>query len=301
MGYQENTDNYKPEIIYLRFGKNSHDLDAQTLAITLVETLNTIEQIGHSQMNYFRVSMNVRPFERGSFEIPIELHPLIVGTLFHSKEFLPVIKQSIDILVAYLNLKKILKGKTPSNIKQNGDTISVVASDGATVNVTHQTYNLVQNNAPVNASTERQFQQLEQDETVESFEIMDENRTPLFKSSKAEFPQIKRINPSVQKESLSESRTIELCIQRPVLERKHSSWGFLHDGEKMNAQMKDDDFLSRIEDGEKFAMGDRLQVELETTKIFDASLQVHKVKSRSITKVYRHTPRPAQSELDFTS
>jgi hypothetical protein len=61
--------------------------------------------------------------------------------------------------------------------------------------------------------------------------------------------------------------------------------------------MKDQEFLNRVAQGEKFAMGDRLEVELQVKHEFDPALQTHKIKGREIVKVLDHIPRPVQIEF----
>lgn len=298
----EHQDNAMPsemELIHLYFGKPTHELDARTLAVCLMETSTTIEQIGLTKKDYFRLGMRVKPFQPGSFEVPVEIYPLIAGTLFAANECLPLIRQSVEVFVEYLKLKKLLKGKEPVEVKEEGEKAIVKAADGSTVNVNIQTLNVFQNNGPANASMERQFQQLEHDESVQSFEIKDNQRKQLFESQRKDFPEMKKRIPSMQEDSFTEKKTVNLCINKPVLDQKPSCWRFIHEGSPISAKMKDQEFLDRVAQGEQFAMGDRLEVEMEVKQEFDPALQTHKIKGREIVKVLDHIPRPVQREIGF--
>lgn len=287
------------ELIHLYFGKPNHELDAKTLAVCLIETSTIIEQIGFSKKDFFRIGMRVKPFQPGSFEVPVEIYPIIAQMIFAANECLPLIRQSIEIFVELLKLKKLLKGKKPVEVKKQGEKAIVKVDDGSTVNVNIQTLNVFQNNGPANASIEHQFQQLEQDESVKSFEIKDCQRKQLFESQRDDFPEMKKHIPSPPEDSLADQKRVNLYINKPVLDPKPSSWRFIHDGSSITAKMNDKEFLSRVAQGEKFAMGDRLEVVMEVKKEFDPALQTHIIKSREILKVLDHISRPLQGEIVF--
>lgn len=287
--------------LHLRFGKTSHEIDATTLAVCLLETQTTIEQIGITEFGIFKLEMKVKAFQKGSFEVPIEFIAFVAGAIYHANEVLPHAKDYLSFFIEYLKLKKFLKGESPAATRRDGEQIVITAGDGATITVNNNTYNFHQTNTIANTSTARQFKQLEQDNTVESFEVTDGERTPLFQSERQDFSRIGHTEQFLKEEIFTETKTVDLCIQKPVLDKKKSSWGFIHEGMPVTAKMKDQEFLDRIEQGEQFAMGDRLHAEMEIKREFDSSLQVHRIKSRQITKVLGHTPRPPQGEFDFHS
>lgn len=286
-------------LIHLRFGKPSHEIDATTLAVCLLEIQTTIEQIGIFEFGIFKLEMNVKTFQKGSFDVSLELFAYVAAAIYHTNDVMPHAKDYLSFFIEYLKLKKFLKGEGPAATKRDGEQIVITAGNDATITINNNTYNFYQTNTTANNSIARQFKQLTQDSTVESFEVADRKHTPLFHSERHDFPGISRTERALGDDVLSERKMVDLCIQKPVLDKKQSSWGFIHEGIAVTAKMKDQDFLDRIEQGEQFAMGDRLQAEMEIKKEFDPNLQIHRIKSRQITKVFGHTPRPPQGEFDF--
>jgi len=65
-------------------------------------------------------------------------------------------------------------------------------------------------------------------------------------------------------EDITRDEEVELDIEKTAW-RRDLAWHFSHDGDKFDARIKDDRFWKRIEQGEAFAVGDRLRVHLQTT------------------------------------
>ena len=275
------------------------EIEGRTLGACLLETNNILDQINNEIDCSFQIGMRIQTFQPGSFEVPVELHPIILYALFAPSEFLPHIRQSIKVLTEFLSLKKMLRGTEPKEIiKGDGNTI-IKNSDNTSITIHNNTYNLFQNNGTANTSMEKQFQQLSEDHSIECFEITDHERNSLFKSDRNDFEGMAQKQLTQSKDTLEEVKRVDLHIIKPVLDKKPSAWRFMHKGIQISAQMKDTDFLERVIKGEQFAMGDRLQADMKIRQEFDNSLQTHIIKYREILKVHNHIPRPTQGNLDL--
>lgn len=288
------------EMISLCFGKAAAEIEGQTLGVCLTEFVTVLDQIALQQHLHFDLRMRVRPFKAGSFIVPIELYPsFIADTLAHVYEHMPLIRKSLEVYIEFLKLKKLLRGKQPLDVSREDKRALVMAEDHATINISVETLNLYQNNVAANAGVERQFQRLEEDESIDRYVIVDAKKRELFLSDRDDFASIGSKVAKERRDAYSETKRVSLYINKPVLDKKASSWRFIHEGNAISARMRDPKFLDRIAEGERFAMGDRLEVDMEIKQEFDESLQTYRIKSREITHVHEHIPRMVQGQLRF--
>ena len=300
MNGETHTDAHLPrELIHLHFGKDPSEIEGRTLGVSLLESVVVFEQIALEQKSYFNLGLRVRPFQSGSFDVPMDVYVMIVGTIFCAQEYLPLLRKSIEIYLELLKLKKLLKGTQPSEIVRSGERAIVKANDNSTINVHIGAVNIFQNNAAANAALERQFRQLDADETVERYEVRDSQRKVLFTSERTDFPAMSMNPIAAHHDPCTETKRVDLYIRKPVLDNKVAAWRFVHDGNDVSATMQDHDFLQRVAQGETFAMGDRLEADMQLKQQYDESLGTYVIKSREIVKVYAHIPRPKQGQLEF--
>jgi hypothetical protein len=287
------------KLIHLYFGKPTNEIDARTLGTCLLESTAILQQIGLEQKSHVDLAMRVRPFKPGSFEVPVELYVLVAGMLYQAREYMPLVQKSLEVFVEFLKLKKILKGREPAEVVRTDEKCMVKAADGSTINIQIETLNLFQNNGAANASLERQFKQLEEDNSVDRYQVTDNRRKDLFTSERSDFGAMSKNAIRLHHDPFTDMRRVSLYINKPVLDKKASSWRFIYEGNPISATMQDPQFLERVSQGERFAMGDRLEADMRIKQEYDESLQTYRIKSREIVKVHMHVPRPVQGTLDF--
>jgi len=94
-----------------------------------------------------------------------------------------------------------------------------------------------------------------------------------------------------------------LNIFKVVFEENYV-WEFYYKGNKIKAQILDKNFFSKIDNGESFAKGDILKVELQINQIYEPTVKTFINKSYKINRVIQHEPRGEQQKLrldtDFT-
>ena len=88
----------------------------------------------------------------------------------------------------------------------------------------------------------------------------------------------------------------QVYIVKPSFDPK-LKWDVLYKGIRITAWMRDKEFQSRIERGERFAKGDILTVELKVHQKLDPSLGTYINKSYEIVRVKEHIPRAEQKSL----
>lgn len=78
-----------------------------------------------------------------------------------------------------------------------------------------------------------------------------------------------------------------------------NKWGFVWNGLKIQAYIKDDNFFKRVDSGEKFAKGDSLIADIKVYQIYEHSIGNWINDYYEITEIKKHTSRPEQVELTF--
>ena len=113
------------------------------------------------------------PFKSGSILMfPVEFYPLIAGMLYQAREYTPLIRKSIEVFLEFLELKKVLKGKSPEKVVRTDEKCLVKAVDGSTINIHVETFNLFQNNGTANASFgEAVSSSWAEDKSVERYQV----------------------------------------------------------------------------------------------------------------------------------
>ena len=82
---------------------------------------------------------------------------------------------------------------------------------------------------------------------------------------------------------------------------KSLKWDFYYRGNKISAKIKDPNFYEIIDNGESFAKGDVLEVELQINQLFDETVNTFINKSFQINRIINHYKRAEQKKIDFDS
>lgn len=74
-----------------------------------------------------------------------------------------------------------------------------------------------------------------------------------------------------------------------------AKWKFTYDGRAISANVHDETFMGRVQSrAERFAAGDRLEVDLEIGESWNAAIADYEQTGRfAVIKVYRHTQPPS--------
>lgn len=155
------------------------------------------------------------------------------------------------------------------------------------------------NNPSARAAVAKEFETLEADKSVKSFEILDKNDNELVTINQEEFYAISDVEEFNEKnENIKVENDAKLNIISLDLELK-KKWDFFFNGNRISAKIKDSAFAEAIEKGERFGMGDSLTVEMDIKQEYDPSVDTFVNKSYIVTKILDHTIRPKQIKMDF--
>lgn len=288
--------NEESENIVLHFGTQPHEIDAKTLleSFGAFETaLMGISKHGHPEA---RLSIKVKPFQNGSFEVPIEVHQILLATgLTLSSIDWASAKETVKIFLEIIKLKLELKGKEPKVVSKNGHTVEIQNNSQSTIFVDQRAVNIYVKDSNVGEAISRGFKALETDKEVQSFTVLNKQRDKLLEIQKDSFGYLSAPTKEMADSAHKEIEQLHLPIFKVVFDAGYK-WEFFYRGaKKIAATIADEDFLKRVEKGERFGRGDTLIVDLEIVKKPDEKSHILINKSYKITRVYDIQRRAEQT------
>lgn len=292
-----------PTKFTLKFGGKNNDINAATYGAILINTVTILEEANKELQTGASIEIRVKQEREGSY-----LVDLAINTLASLASLTPLMTPE-NILIAKETAKKIistttagfkvwkaLKGKKPSEIKAEGETVVIVTGDNNTIVTDKATSKLVLENKRSQEAFAESFQILSKDASVDGFEILDGSETPLFSSEKDDFMRLAKKPPRLLPDKHTEVESVQLYIIRPSFEENLTS-DFVYRGIRIAASITDIGFWEGIDRGDRFGKGDILFVDLEISKVFNKSLNTYENKGYTIIKVHAHIPRPEQPNM----
>lgn len=284
----------------IRFDGQLHQVEANTLISSLVN-ISTILQETNSELNKeSKVNIKIKALSEGSFEVNWVYEFVAMATVA-----VPLLPQAIStssdlltILVSFLDIKKHLKGEEPKKIEEHDESIEIENNSGKIIFVNKPVYNLYTNNTKIQDAISSNFSTLQEDPTIESFEVRDSNEQTLHVATKEDFSGMAMKTSVLEKGTRVITEVATLHIFKLVFDSKYK-WEFYYKGNKISAYVVDDNFFNTIDSGEEFAKGDTLIVELQIEQVFDPSVNTYVNRSYQVMIVKEHIPRSKQQALDL--
>jgi len=285
----------------IRFDGEQNQIDANTLINSLIHTTSIIQELNRNLESGKKIDVKIKALEKGSFLVHIDL----IETSLQSLKTL-LTKENIEIgaaivagLVGLIEIKKFLKGKKAKSKTEDAGKVIIENVDGNVLQVENFTFNIYENNTIIRDALSQNFETLENDPSISSFEITDNEEIPLVKVDKDEFHDL-----AIKSEQISDDERIiteaaTLNIVRLSFDEK-LKWEFYFKGNKISARIDDQNFYKLIEKGESFAKGDTLEVEFEIRQKFDSSVNTFINKSYAVKRILRHIKRDEQSKINFS-
>ena len=288
------------ELCIMHFGSKESEISSRTLGEALISTSTAIDEINNTLLTGKDVSIKVKTFEKGSFEVPFELIEVaIVGIL--SAPSISSIPEILKILKEFVDIKIKLKGTQPKEVEKTSKELKITSDSGDVYNVSNITGDLVINNVVMNEAFNKGIGQLTEDKSIKEYSILDSNREPILQVKEKDFncfslPASLPCEENIQTKEKINSVPVSLRIHKVVFDMT-SKWGFIYNGNKISARISDEDFQTKAQTEERFGKGDILKVLMDIHQEFDETVGVYINKSYVITEVFQHMPRPQQMNL----
>ena len=245
---------------------------------TLIEEIHLL--VGREE----KLNVYAKPFQPGSLEIPIEL-AAIAAALWQGQGLVDWI---LIIAKQYLNLKKLLGGQ---KYQITGDN-NIVFAEGNTINVYHQTAELLRPHNAANRQFQEAFRRVSADPKIDGFRLNHtETGDRLIELRREQFHAF-NIPKGIIEEGPSREfvrERIRLRIRSAAFDEK-LHWRFAYDGKLISAAISDEAFLKRVMSGEKFASGDTLVADVLVRQRWDVLSNGFIDDEYEVVHVHDHIP-----------
>lgn len=284
----------------IKFNGDKHEIDANLLINNLVHTTTIIQEINNYLDSDKKIDIHIKATEKGSFLVHLSLVETTLESLKNllTKDNVEIAGAIIGTLVGLIELKKFLKGKEPASTEEKGNKVKIENEKGDIIIINSLVQNIYDNNQIVNDALSYSFQALENDNSIDGYEITDKNEKPLVKVKREEFEYL-AIKKETESNGIKETViSATLNILRLSFDSKLKS-DFYYRGNKISAKINDTKFYEKIDKGASFSKGDTLEVEMKIKQSFDASVNTYINKGYEISKITNHIRRDEQAEMNF--
>ena len=284
----------------IKFDGQTHQVDAQVLISSLVHTTTIIQELNRHLDSGKKIEIKVKALEKGSFLIHLELLETALESLktMFTKENIIVVSALITGLVALIQLKKHLKGKPPKEVKSENSTTIIINGDGNHLSIDSNIYQIYNNNIVINDALSQNFDTIDQDPAISAFEITDNKEKPYVRVERSDFKDLSQKTEIIDENKKTSIVNARLNIVRLSFE-EGLKWDFYYHGNKISAKIADPNFQEPIDNGESFAKGDILEVELQINQIYDDTVNTYINKSYQVNRIIHHYNRDEQQKIKF--
>lgn len=289
-------ENNSPEQKFiLAFGTIVAEIDSRSLSESLSSFTTSVEEINKTLHTGKEISVVVKPFAPGSFDVPIQLFEFAIAG-FLSAPHISSIPQIIQILSEFVDIKIRLKGRKPKSVEPSDNHVKIQTEDGDVYKIDQVTGDLVINNITINGSFNRSMNRLAKDGKVDKFELQDVKKNILISVKKDEFDYFTPASQVTENgERIREVRAI-LSIRKVVFDTT-SKWGFYYEGVKISAKIIDKTFQKLAQTEGRFGNGDTFDAYMRIYQVYDETANAFVNKEYEILEVIEHRPRPKQMEM----
>lgn len=288
-----------PKDFKIVFDSTSHDIDIETLIGNLMHTSNLIQEVNRYLQTDKKIEVKIKALEKGSFEVHIELIEKLINSLFSSNS-VSYTANIIGIVGGLYGLVSFLKGKKPKAIEPENDKIKITNNNGNVTYVEGNVYHIYNENKIVRDTISKQFSVLQKNDDITGFKFENQTENIYIPSEDFEKVAIKLDELDAQNQDpISEIvADKKILIIRPSFS-KDLKWDFVYENQKLSAKMEDEEMIKIIDQGEQFAKGDHMLVDLEITKFYDKDLNTYLITKDSykILKYKQHIKIPKQPTL----
>ncbi|MCK3683991.1 hypothetical protein [Maribellus sp. YY47] len=284
----------------IKYQGQAHEIDANVFINSLLHTTTLIQEINRELNTGAKIEVKIKALEKGSFLVHIQLIETVIDSLknIFTAENIAVGGTIIGGLVGLVELKKFLKGDKPEVIKREGEDVTIKNGKGDITVFKNFTVNMYQTNQVARDSLEQGFETLNNDPSIDGIEFTDVNEKPLLTVNRDDFGDLITRSEEILNGDKITTKSAKLNIVRLSFD-ENLNWEFYYHGNKIGARIKDPSFFEKINNGETFAKGDTLEVELQIRQKFDSTVNTYINKSYQVNRIINHFPRDEQQKLDF--
>lgn len=284
--------------IKIRFDGQLHQVDAQTFINSLINFSEVIKQVNIELDQERKIEIKITALEKGSFIAELSLQAINLADRLFDGGNVSYVSDMIGIVAGVYGLKKVLGGKSDKEVRREGSSVLIEDNHGTVQIFDNRTYDIYLKNQSISDAVANNFASLEEDPSVSGFEII-KNDTPIFSAQKEDFSTMATKVEVEDSKKKSSTVSANLIIHKLIFEKNNRKWEFYYNGNKISANVEDEDFFKEIDGGKAFAKGDQLRVDLKINQIYEPSVDAYVNHSYQVIKVQEHVPRLKPKQLPF--
>lgn len=272
---------------------NGDAISVQTAVNVMLAVDDLVDDIHKAYARDQEFVRRLRPFEKGSFEIVLELVAMAAPLLGES----PLLAMVFKGLKEFFAIKCQLAGRKYTITGNN----VIVVSGGEHIEVSPTGIVLLDPKSSGAKAAEQAFDALERDPEIDAVRFRRAEETePFSHVPRSDFAYF-RMPETVEENRAKEKRAV-VGIRQPAFD-SDLLWRLVWNGQKISAAMEDESFLERaLSGGEAFCQKDKLDVTLVLKQERDpqSGQWVNMSTGHVIKKVWRHIRPDEQLDLENT-
>lgn len=283
------------ETLTVKFDGQSHQVDVQTFVYSVLNFTTVIREANKKNGGDV-LNINIKAPEKGSLLVDIVTNAINNPSLLSGTT---ILASTFVIVEGLYRLHNFISGKVVKEVKGNSGTTTITLDDGAALTIAENVYNIYNTTPAIPDSISKNFAALSEDPAVKNFEVIKSGGEKMISVPKEDYGRL-AIKQQIEAENsrlIVEAAT--LYIYKVVFEKTDRKWEFYYSGNKISANIADENFFNLIDRGEPFAKGDQLKVDLQVNQILDESVGTYVNHSYAVIKVHEHIKRSEPIELPF--
>ena len=288
------------ETLIVKFDGQNHQVDVQTFAYSVLNFASVIKDT-NKKLGGDLIQIDIKAPEKGSL-----LVNLVASVASSTATLLPPVVSTVGFVAGIVTivgglyqLHKDVSGKKIQGVKKDNSLIKIQLDDHSEITVAENVYNIYTNTPSIPNSISQNFSALNDDPAVTKFEIIREDKRKIVEVEREDFSRLAIKQQFESENTRAFVESANLHIYKVVFDKTDRKWEFYFKGNRISANITDEDFFKRIDGGESFAKGDQLQVDLKINQVFDESVGAHINQSYQVVKVLEHVKRSEPPELPF--
>jgi len=289
--------NFENELI-IHYGVENHEINAKTLAHSLISLSNAIKRTDSLINPGFEVEIIVESIDVGSFKISTKKIYSELSNIFSRKDIKTI---ALSLVAAFIwdcfepDKEINVTVNTDEYVIEKGDEKIILPKDAG------KYYDTIKKDKNIRKEISDTFKILDSDKKIENVgftENKKEIKEPDFVVPREFFSKLSAL-VELEEEKTEKLERCKITILRAILEKSLRRWQFIWNGIKISAPILDVDFYSDFM-AHKYtiAPGDALEVELRIIMKKDEETGLYINSEYEVLKVYDIIESPKQTSFE---
>lgn len=282
------------ETLTVKFDGQEHQVDVQTFAYSILNFATVIKET-NKKVTGSPIEINIKAPEKGSVLVDlvtkVTQDPTLISAISTGADV-------VTVVAGMYGLHKFISGRKIKETKKEDHSIKIHLEDGSTMTVAENVYNIYATTPAIPNGISQHFSALSDDPAVSKFEVI-RKEEKIIEVDKEDYDRLSIKQQIETENSRKLVESAELHIYKVVFDKTDRKWEFYYKGNRISANITDEQFFKLIDGGESFAKGDQLRVDLQINQSIDESVGIYVNQSYQVLKVHEHIKRSEPMQLPF--